>query len=689
MWGARSLSRETSFESLESRRLFAADLLSDAAGLSAANSMTVGGESYFFADNGTTGRELWKSDGTGAGTVLVKDLTPGSASTNVDSMYDLGGRCVFLTKVINPVKNQRGNVDYTLWSTDGTAEGTVKLLELKGDVWFKIAQAGNRLAILHHQSASFDPGFTDALLYFSDGTVGGTKLVKSFLADAPDAEGNGGTNYQSFGFLAAGDHAVFGFDQHLWGSDGTAAGTVELSSAIGTTLTAYQVDLTKMVEIAGKVLIPGQNNSGMWITDGTLAGTESRPFNIAGQIDASAVAGSIYYFVEALSVGKSIQKTLYALDIDTGTLTNVYRSPGDGSDNGINITNSGSRVIFTDLDTDSFVTTLWTTDRTSAGTVKLAEFSDFTFASVPVYVGGTNYLVVSAGPYVEDAQDFSGVIGWIGSGGVHMVNMPGTSSLQLWRTDGTPESTGMVRTLWQGDANGKKVNATLAEASGKLVITTKVLSGFDPQHFPSDESNLNVELNDSTVYDPRELNVGRNGATARLVNGVLRIGGSLVDDNTKMWRSSRNPDKLVIAYNGNERGFAFSSVSKIIVDLQDGNDYFEILEAEGGPIRARTSVFGGDGSDTIITGAGRDSIFGGAGGDKIRSRGNADMISGGAGKDRINSGAGDDEIAGGTGNDSVISGAGVDVVFGQTAVEMAFGQDLEGQDLADDVLLSA
>jgi Ca2+-binding RTX toxin-like protein len=169
----------------------------------------------------------------------------------------------------------------------------------------------------------------------------------------------------------------------------------------------------------------------------------------------------------------------------------------------------------------------------------------------------------------------------------------------------------------------------------------------------------------------------------------LRIGGSLVDDNTKMWRSSRNPDKLVIAYNGNERGFAFSSVSKIIVDLQDGNDYFEILEAEGGPIRARTSVFGGDGSDTIITGAGRDSIFGGAGGDKIRSRGNADMISGGAGKDRINSGAGDDEIAGGTGNDSVISGAGVDVLFGQTAVEMAFGQDLEGQDLADDVLLSA
>ena len=36
---------------------------------------------FFDANNGVTGSELWKSDGTNAGTVMVKDIFPGSGSS--------------------------------------------------------------------------------------------------------------------------------------------------------------------------------------------------------------------------------------------------------------------------------------------------------------------------------------------------------------------------------------------------------------------------------------------------------------------------------------------------------------------------------------------------------------------------------------------------------------------------------
>ena len=64
-------------EPLQERRMLSADLVSDIylSGDSAPSALTnVNGIVFFAATDGSNGRELWKSDGTGLGTVLVKNI---------------------------------------------------------------------------------------------------------------------------------------------------------------------------------------------------------------------------------------------------------------------------------------------------------------------------------------------------------------------------------------------------------------------------------------------------------------------------------------------------------------------------------------------------------------------------------------------------------------------------------------
>jgi ELWxxDGT repeat protein len=90
--------------------------LDGSTGLNVPMAGTTDGTLYFVANDGFHGKELWKSDGTEAGTVLVKDIREGSAPSQINQLIALGNQ-VYFTAVT-------AEAGLELWTSDGTADGT-------------------------------------------------------------------------------------------------------------------------------------------------------------------------------------------------------------------------------------------------------------------------------------------------------------------------------------------------------------------------------------------------------------------------------------------------------------------------------------------------------------------------------------------------------------------------------------
>ena len=50
---------------------------------------------FFRANDGTSGAELWKSDGSAAGTTRVRDINTGVGDSNLGSLTNVNGRLFF------------------------------------------------------------------------------------------------------------------------------------------------------------------------------------------------------------------------------------------------------------------------------------------------------------------------------------------------------------------------------------------------------------------------------------------------------------------------------------------------------------------------------------------------------------------------------------------------------------------
>ena len=81
------------------------------------NHLTVmNGKVYFSADDHKVGRELWSSDGTTDGTILLKDINPGVAPSEPENLIVFKQRLYFTA--------DDGESGVELYSTDGTSLDT-------------------------------------------------------------------------------------------------------------------------------------------------------------------------------------------------------------------------------------------------------------------------------------------------------------------------------------------------------------------------------------------------------------------------------------------------------------------------------------------------------------------------------------------------------------------------------------
>src|SRR5204863_8254254 len=124
------------------------------------------------------GDELRRSDGTEAGTMLVKDIRPGTQGSGPEEFHNVNGVLMFLA---NDGKNGT-----QLWRSDGTAEGTV-IFNPSAGLGFSTTGRGTLSVANDRLYFSANDGVNGFELWNTDGTASGTHRIDI----RPGSQGSG------------------------------------------------------------------------------------------------------------------------------------------------------------------------------------------------------------------------------------------------------------------------------------------------------------------------------------------------------------------------------------------------------------------------------------------------------------------------------------------------------------------
>jgi ELWxxDGT repeat protein len=466
--------------------------------------------------------DLWSTDGTPAGTNLVKPALCAGICIPQKSLVALSGAAFFTADLGTSLRSE-------LWRTDGTPKGTVRFTaalvatqagQPMGTVRGKVLFAG-----LDTGAKPNYPNFQESNpeLWVSDGTPAGTRQLTD------QSEPN---SFAPVGLVAAGDQVFFTSPALVEGGDACLAHGTASSASI---LPAPCVILEPLVVLSGAVLFVPYGDHQLWRSDGTAGGTQAltsfaAPQAVSPFVPLATSGVQAFFLVEG--AGRAIWRSdgtpagtiqlfdlppplsgivrdlvfvdggLYLVADNQQGSEDVWKS--DGTTAGTILLNSlgccapplSVHFRFVALAGTVYWTdgpSLWRTDGTMAGTRQVTHAGTaFANPSDLVVAGGALYFFADqpfgslrtlwrtdgSDPGTVALHDFlpaavPGVPGPAGpggltpfAGGLAFSGDDGTAGSELWFTDGTPSGTRLVKDIQPGGEGSNP--SSLAVAGGLL-----------------------------------------------------------------------------------------------------------------------------------------------------------------------------------------------------------------------------
>lgn len=450
---------EMAIERLDTRVTLAADSF---AGLPR-DFVTMGEVCVFTAEDRASGRELWVTDGTATGTRLLKDVAVGRASSDPGELTVVGSRLFFSA--------DDGVNGRELWVTDGTPAGTTLVKDIrpgKETIWDWMTDAtiersawGDPQGLMEFGGKVFfaaNDGVHGFELWSSDGTPQGTAMVKDIAPGQPAEPEYSASNVPAF---VVGGRLMVRAADGMWATDGTESGTVLVAPVTLGQDWSLGGNKVGFARLGDRVVFAGTDDAGPepWVTDGTPAGTsmlaDVKPAS-AGQFDYwhqppqgfTTSGATVFFFADDGVHGAELWRTdgtgagtSMVTDIATGTHKDWegQTRPDDSLPYTAAMLPFAGGILFAANDGVTG-NELWRSDGTAAGTVLVKDLVPGSAKNPSAAFDGKARIPFSGGPSaltpVGDA--------------VYLLAKNGN---QLWKTDGTPAGTVLVKDV-DGPGNG-------------------------------------------------------------------------------------------------------------------------------------------------------------------------------------------------------------------------------------------